>query len=280
MLQNCALFAPIRHLAKTLAVLLAVISPALAAESDASDWSPGVKSAARLVSAGGLSGRVYLAGLEIKLAGSALTYWRNPGDAGVPPVFSFAGSENLAGARVQYPAPQRIDEGGLDAFGYRGEVVFPIELEPANAAKPIELNLDLQYAACEKICVPAQASLRFRFQPKASAGPQARRIAAFAEQVPKPASEPGAPSLRIARQAPQPGWNVALSPSSAVSDLFAEGPDGWYFDTKRDRDGFALLLSQRPAGSRETIVEVVLTYTSPNGAYEVKQRLDVDPANP
>ena len=80
------------------------------------------------------------AGFEIALAPGAITYWRDPGEAGVPPTFDFSGSANLAKAEVEYPAPERIAEpDGSTAFGYDASVILPIRVTPADPAKPVRL---------------------------------------------------------------------------------------------------------------------------------------------
>ena len=106
----------------------------------------GAKSQARLIAAGGS-----LAGFEIRLAPGAITYWRDPGDAGVPPVFDFAGSDNVAKVEPVFPAPRRIRESdGSEAFGYDSDVVFPLRIEPSDPAKPVTLKLHANFAVCEK----------------------------------------------------------------------------------------------------------------------------------
>src|SRR5258708_494959 len=117
------------------ALLLLAASPALAAGPFDSDWSPGAKSRARLIA--DASG----AGLEITLAPGAITYWRAPGEAGVPPTFDFPGSQNLARAEVAFPAPERIPEpDGSVAFGYRASVILPTAVTAADPAKPVRLS--------------------------------------------------------------------------------------------------------------------------------------------
>ena len=89
-----------------------------------------LKSRARLVAAGNAQ-----AGVEIELAPGAITYWRDPGEAGVPPAFDFSGSVNLKQAEVEFPAPRRIVESdGSEAFGYDGAVVFPIAVDRSTEA--------------------------------------------------------------------------------------------------------------------------------------------------
>lgn len=268
-------------LAPAIFLAAACAAPACAAEPDASDWSKGHTSSARLIAAGGLAGGAYTAGVEIRLDPGSHTYWSNPGDAGVPPVFSFAGSDNLRSLTIHFPAPKRFAEAGGDVFGYRDQVIFPLEALPVNAAKPVTLVLDLQYAACDKICIPAQAKAGLRLSPAAPAGPQAARIAAFAALAPKPSGSPGAPTFRLEPQVDGKVWGVAITPApDAGADLFAEFSDGWFFETKRAATGFTLTMVQHPQDAGPGPVEVKLTYTGENGAWESIQRLDARPATP
>ncbi len=145
-------------------VALAAKSDALKSDPFVSAWSGSANDKAQMrLIAGAPHGRgLYAAAAEIKLSGAAITYWRTPGDAGVPPAFSFQGSDNLAAAAVAYPAPARIDEQGLEAFGYRGSVTFPIAVTARDPAKPVRLRLTLDYAVCDNICLPAKERRRDR----------------------------------------------------------------------------------------------------------------------
>ncbi len=75
--------------------------------------------------------RTLRAGIEIKLQPGWKTYWRYPGDSGVPPQFDFAGSENLASAEVLYPAPHSFKDEAGTSIGYKETVVFPVASRPA-----------------------------------------------------------------------------------------------------------------------------------------------------
>ena len=141
-------------LAAALALLMTG-SAARAADSFSTDWAQGAKSQARLIAAGG-----GLAGFEIALAPGAITYWRDPGDSGLPPTLDFSGSENVAGVEALFPAPKRIKEAdGGEAFGYDGAVIFPLRVKPRDPAKPVRLALNADFAVCEKVCLPAKARL-------------------------------------------------------------------------------------------------------------------------
>ncbi len=142
------------------------VSPASAQDAAlASDWTAGHKSRTRLT--GGKSAAQLYAFVEIELAEGWKTYWRNPGDSGIPPRFEFGKSKNLGRAVVLYPAPKRIDDKGETIVGYTGTVVFPVRLTATDPAKPIELVADVQFGMCKDICVPTEAALTLTVAPDA-----------------------------------------------------------------------------------------------------------------
>ena len=104
----------------------AASSAAIAA--DASPWDDDLQSAARLIAAPAHNesgGRVFRAGVEIKLKEGWKTYWRYPGDSGVPPVLDFSKSQNVKAVTVLYPAPMRFPDGaGGNSIGYKGDVIL------------------------------------------------------------------------------------------------------------------------------------------------------------
>src|SRR4030081_1987690 len=94
-----------------LAATLFASSPAIAAHAeDASPWQRDVHSAVRLL-AGSRSGAVLLGGIAFELQPGWKTYWRTPGDSGVPPRFDFSKSENIEAVTVLWPAPPKFDDG-------------------------------------------------------------------------------------------------------------------------------------------------------------------------
>lgn len=214
-----------------LAALIAAgpfVEPASAADAFASDWSASSKSRARLI-ADGAGG----AGLEIELAPGAITYWRDPGEAGLPPAFDFAGSQNVAGAEVLFPAPARIHEpDGSTANGYRERVVLPIRLTLANPAKATTLKVNVNYAVCERVCLPARANLSLAM-PVGISSPYGAALAAARAETPRKIgfAELGG---EIAAQAPNT-WRLCV-PASADGppELFLEPPAGAWLEAKAD----------------------------------------------
>jgi len=97
--------------------------------------------------------------LRITLAPGWKTYWRAPGDAGIPPRFDWSGSGNLARVALHWPAPKVFDSYGLRTVGYDGALVLPMELTPRRPGAPITLNARMELGICETICVPAELHL-------------------------------------------------------------------------------------------------------------------------
>lgn len=136
------------------AALLAGLPAAVAAASTPS--KPGA--AVRLVVAGIVDGRPEL-GIEIALESGWKTYWRTPGDAGIPPVVDWSKSTGATAFDLRFPAPVRFGEEGVTSIGYTGPVVLPIDLALADPTKPAQLDLDVQIGLCREICVPVSAHL-------------------------------------------------------------------------------------------------------------------------
>jgi DsbC/DsbD-like thiol-disulfide interchange protein len=246
------------------------------AQSVASEWSDGKLAAARMIGSASLERGHYRAGVEIRLKGASHTYWRNPGDAGAPPVFAFEGSRNLASARVFYPPPRRIVEDGSDIFGYLDSVVFPVEATPVDPKKPVELSLDLRYAACERICVPMEAHATLALTPgHASTAPDAEIAAAF-KALPSPLEKP--PRFTRAPNAEKPTWELRFDPPLAAdADVFPAAPDNWFFTTRRAGDHVALTLEQAPSDVGAPVI-VDLTLVGGHGAHETSVRIDTGKA--
>src|SRR6201995_4871831 len=135
---------------------------------DASPWQKDSHSQLRLL-AGSRSGTVLLGGIALQLQQGWHTYWRNPGDSGVPPRFDFSKSENVEAVTVLWPAPQKFDDGaGGVSLGYHDQLVLPLRIVAKNADKPVTLRATVDYAVCEKSCIPVDASPELAFTRVAS----------------------------------------------------------------------------------------------------------------
>ena len=174
---------------------------------------------------------VWQIGVEIKMGPKWKTYWRVPGDAGVPPEFIWKNSTNLSSANVSYPAPSRYEDITGKSIGYKKRVIFPVTVKSANKEKPIKLDLRFYYAICSDICVPAQANIGLDLPPSGSSSSAQADIDAFKTIVPR------ADEIRISvrktevlRVNGKPSLAVSLSGQLAnETDILVEGFEDAYF---------------------------------------------------
>jgi len=95
-----------------------------------------------------------IVGLRLRLAPGWKTYWRSPGDAGIPPLFDWSGSENIAAAHLHWPAPHVFEQFGMQSIGYSGDVVIPIALDPVTPGAAQRMVGAVDIGVCHDICVP------------------------------------------------------------------------------------------------------------------------------
>jgi len=266
---------------------MVALVPHAAQASEASPWDNGTHSAARLIAAGAIrdQGAARLrAGVELKLRPGWKTYWRYPGDSGVPPRFDFARSENVRDVTVLWPAPKRFSDGSGMSIGYAEAVVFPLRITPADERKPVLLRVDLDYGVCEKLCVPVEAKLELALTTRATA--HDALLAASEARVPvSVAIGPRQPLavVGVGREAERTPARVVVDvAANEPVDLFAEGPTPeWALPLPQPVDGapagvkrFAFELDGLPPGAKPAGTALKLTATSATSAVEVVAQLD------
>ena len=166
----------------------------------------------RLIASVDRTGGQFHVAVAIVMKPGSHTYWKDPGDAGVPPVFAFNGSRNVSAAQVLFPAPSRIKEEGLEAYGYTDRVTFPVLVKPADGTAPASLHVDIAYAVCDRICVPATAKADLPLPAPDAAQDTAAVAAAFAEvPVPLPADHQGDLTVAAVSGGAKPTWSVIWS---------------------------------------------------------------------
>jgi DsbC/DsbD-like thiol-disulfide interchange protein len=207
----------------------AILSVACAAcevrAEDASPWQRDAHSAVRLL-AGSRSGAVLLGGVAIQLQPGWHTYWRTPGDSGVPPRFDFSKSDNVEAVTVLWPAPRKFDDGaGGTSLGYTQQLVLPLRIVAKNADKPVTLRAAINYAVCEKICIPVDANAELGFASVAST--EDGTLSEALNAVPKPANvgDPNPLSILDVRRDGKTNVLVDVTaPEGKDVSLFVEGP--------------------------------------------------------
>jgi DsbC/DsbD-like thiol-disulfide interchange protein len=239
----------------------------------------------RLV-AGGPSGDAnYRAGIEIRLDPGWKTYWRYPGDSGVPPRFEFSRSENVASVAVLWPALRAFSDGAGGSIGYTDEVILPLRIVALEAGKPVVLRLDLAYAVCQRLCMPIDAKSELLLNGSPSTSEAA--LAASEARVPKPVAigEVGPLSIRTVSREPGAIDRVlvdVVAPERDCVALFAEGPNAeWALPLPRLISGgpagaqrFSVELDGLPPGASARGATLKLTAVCRGDAIEAETRLD------
>lgn len=95
-----------------------------------------------------------MAALRLSLAPGWKTYWRAPGDAGIPPEFDWSGSGNLDSVAISWPAPKVFDQNGMRSIGYEDSLVIPLHIKPAQGDAPVTLKATMEMGVCADVCVP------------------------------------------------------------------------------------------------------------------------------
>ena len=215
--------------------LAVALTPAQAADG----WSKAPNSRVRLNWCGGVEGldakfakdAVELAFLELRLDPGWKTYWRTPGDSGVPPTATWEKSKNLARASFYFPAPQRLADQGGESIGYKDRVVLPLRIERTNTKSPVGLGMSLSFGVCKNICVPVDIDLIGGcFE-----GGLNDDIAINVEAVPRAPgqrrdSDPNLVAVTgsVVGPAPKLTLDVDFGVGSTGTDLFIEAPDSLY----------------------------------------------------
>jgi DsbC/DsbD-like thiol-disulfide interchange protein len=268
--------------------LAVTILPAPVVYADASGWDGDARAAVRIVSGSTKveQGQPTLrAGVEIRLAPGWKTYWRYPGDSGVPPQFDFVKSENVKSVTVSWPAPERFADADGVIIGYRNNVVFPLKIEPKDEKQPVVLRLALDYAICEKVCIPVQAKAELRIK---GGGSAEAAIAAAEQTVPRALPLGADAPLAVKAFRRDNGTNPArvlidiAAPDGSTVAVFAEGPTrDWALPVPDKIDGapaglqrFAFALDGLPPGASDKGAAIRLTAVAGKDAIETTFRLD------
>ena len=231
--------------------------------------------------------QIFRAGVEVKLAPGWKTYWRYPGDSGVPPHFEFEQSENVKSVAVLWPAPLRFSDAEGTTIGYKNNVVFPLRIEPKDASKPVTLKLKLDYAVCERLCIPVEAKAALSIDGKDNASDAI--VSAAEAAVPKAqafrAPAPLAISNAVADTASKPARILidVTAPKDTPVTLFAEGPTAnWALPlpepvTSGDNaqgKRFAIVLDGVPSGASTKGAILKITAVAGGQAIETPVPLD------
>ncbi|MGA0715018.1 MAG: protein-disulfide reductase DsbD domain-containing protein [Gemmobacter sp.] len=198
--------------------------------------------AAAILDGWDMGGGVRMAALRLDLAPGWKTYWRSPGEGGIPPLFDWSASDNLGAVRVHWPLPEVWTTNGLRAIGYGGTLILPIEVRAADPGRPVVLAVLADIGVCADICQPARVAVG-PVSIGGAPGPEAEAIAAALADRPAEGAAAGV-ARATCRTEPMPGGlrlvaelvAPALGPEE-VAVIEADAPDLWLSEARAHRDG-------------------------------------------
>jgi len=222
-----------------LALFACALIPILAI-AQPSEWKRTEFSQARLISAvtgvGGM--REILLGFHVKLSPGWKTYWRSPGDSGIPPQFNWAGSTNLEKTQIFWPKPIAFDSFDLLTWGYKDEVVYLVKATLTDPAQPLHIALELFYGICEEICIPVKQNFQLTLPADIQGvSPDAGIMEAFSNQIPMPVGEKSMVTFLTIQNSLE---NMLKIEANSTVDfetpqLILEGREGDFFTVKEVR---------------------------------------------
>lgn len=182
---------PLRAAAALLATLSLAAAPRAHAAGTAVVSTPQVR--AELVAhapQGIVAGKPLLLGLLIEHKRDWHTYWKNPGDSGLPTTLAFTLPPGFAAGEIMWPTPSRLPIGPLMNFGYEGTLVLPVAVQVPSGftgeTLPVKLRAD--WLVCKEVCIPEGGDFELQLPAKAATGGHAAAFAAAAEATPKAAT--------------------------------------------------------------------------------------------
>ncbi|TPW28701.1 protein-disulfide reductase DsbD domain-containing protein [Pararhizobium mangrovi] len=275
------------HAALGALACLFLSASAYAASDDpgASAWTESAGGRVRVIATPATNGTIHAA-VEIALKPGWITYWRNPGEAGIPPEVETDGSINVAAASLAFPAPRRIEENGVAAIGYDSPVTLPLTIRQRTPGGVSVLAVRFLLGMCRDVCVPVSGTAHLNVEPAARAGSsrQALAIAKARAALPEEASADFAvekiragddgKSVVVEARLPEGG-------DAKAARLFLAGPEGWQFglagapgSMSGGRVRFGVPVLNRPDGVRLAGTDLTAVVTAAGRSMETTVRAD------
>ncbi|WP_146346520.1 protein-disulfide reductase DsbD domain-containing protein [Phaeobacter marinintestinus] len=188
----------------------------------------------------------YMTALRLTLSQGWKTYWRAPGDAGIPPSFNWRGSRNVGAVAITWPEPEVFLTNGLRTIGYSNELVLPVEVTPSKDGTPVRLKGRMDIGLCSDVCIPGSVDFDHRLD--AGAGRNPAIVAAMAQR-PYTASEAGVKSTTCTLSPTPDGMRVEARitmPSAGGTEIAVIEPGDprlWAAESATHRAGNVLVTS-------------------------------------
>lgn len=186
----------------------------------------------------------YMTALRLVLSDGWKTYWRAPGDAGIPPQFNWRNSRNVGDMAITWPTPHVFNQNGLQTIGYKNQLVLPVEITPKKPGQPVHLRGEVEIGLCKDVCIPGTLSVDHQLNADAARNPV---IAAAMALRPYSESEAGVHAATCRLSPIDGGMRIearVTMPSAGGEEVAVIEPGNsqiWASQTETRREGNVLI---------------------------------------
>ncbi|MFA1622772.1 protein-disulfide reductase DsbD domain-containing protein [Rhizobium mongolense] len=180
--------------------------------------------------------------LQIEPNPGWITYWREPGNSGIPPQITVAPESGITLTAIRYPVPKHLVDGKIDDIAYDAPVSLPLTFSAKDASGSLELKASAFIGICKDICIPFQAEFSLPIAAANQSRPEEEAILKNAEaSLPeKPSSQFKVISHKFSEDMKELWLQVALPDGGDTApEVILTGPSGYVFTRKlmSKRDG-------------------------------------------
>ena len=260
-------------------LLLFSIQSVVSSETAWEDIAPGAK--LRLISSNKADENgSFWAAIQLDLADGWKTYWRNPGETGIPLTMDWQQSLDVVSADIRWPFPKRSEDYGYVDYVYEGRVTLPVELKLADQDGPAQLNVALRLGVCSDVCIPVSWSGILQLDPTSPSASNGFRIQSAKAIVPQTDDRASAPFAFVGYDAENnllvlPTAEDPLSNKSLIVDLPNKS---LLFDLPHSRPELGAMTVASLGGSDLSTLldqEVRLIYDSKQGPYSKLVKIEL-----
>ena len=163
-------------------------------------------------------GQPFWLGLHLKAEPGWHTYWKNPGDSGLPTRLTWKLPDGFEAAPIEWPYPRPFSQGPVTSYGYERDVLLPVRVTPPASlapGQPVTLAARADWLECREQCLPGRAELKVTLPVAASA--------------PRPAAALAAVFAQTRRKLPMvpAGWTFEAADRGAAFQLQLRPPKTW-----------------------------------------------------
>ena len=134
-------------------------------------------------------GKTFWLGLQLQHTSEWHTYWRNPGDSGLPTQLEFKLPPGLEVGPVLWPLPKKLSAGTLTNYGFEGDALLAVAVKvtssyraPINGQLPVQLHAN--WLVCRLECIPQEGDFVMQFASQSSFAPRAQAFTRLLKQQP------------------------------------------------------------------------------------------------